>query len=64
MASCNLKTGNNNMALACTQSMLQYAWFNKDIESELKAYSILALTYFNLADLKNSKYYHDRELTM
>lgn len=44
--------------------MLQYAWLNKDIASEIKAYNSLAVTYFNVADLKNSKYYHERGLNM
>jgi hypothetical protein len=44
--------------------MLTYAWLTKDFMSELKAYNALAITYFNLADLKNSKYYHERGLNM
>ncbi len=44
--------------------MLQYAWLSKDVTSEIKAYNNLAITFFNLADLKNSKYYHEKALNM
>lgn len=44
--------------------MLQYAWLNKDVTNEIKAYNNLAITYFNLSDLKNSKYYHERGFNM
>ena len=44
--------------------MLQYSWFNNDILSEIKAYNNLAISYFNLSDIKNSKYYHQRGLNM
>jgi len=35
-----------------------------DILSEIRAYNNLATTYFNIADLKNSKYYHEKGLNM
>jgi hypothetical protein len=44
--------------------MLQYSWFNNDLAGEIKAYHNLSITYFNIADLKNSKYYNDRYLNM
>ncbi len=44
--------------------MLQYAWFTNDKASEIKAYNNLAVAYFNIADLKNSKYYHEKGLAM
>jgi len=44
--------------------MLQYSWLNNDLPSEIKAYNNLAVTYFNIADLKNSKYYNERGLNM
>jgi hypothetical protein len=44
------------------QSMLQHAWYTQDNLSEIKAYSCLAIVYFNLADLKNSRYYHEKTM--
>lgn len=44
--------------------MLQYAWLCKDLPAEIRAYNHLAIVYFNSADLKNSKYYHERGLNM
>jgi hypothetical protein len=44
--------------------MLQYSWLNNDLMSEIKAYHNLSITYFNIANLKDSKYYNDRYLTM
>lgn len=58
ISQCYLKTNKNNHALMSLQSMLQHAWFTKNQLAEIKAYSLLAIVYFNLADLKNSKYYH------
>ena len=43
--------------------MLQYSWLNNDFKSEIKAYHNLSITYFNIADLKNSKYYNEGYLT-
>ena len=45
-------------ALFYLQEMLLYTFLNKDINSEIKVYNNLALTYFNLSDMKNSSYYH------
>jgi hypothetical protein len=42
--------------------MLQYAWFCNDVPNEIKSYNGLAISYFNLSDLRNSKYYHERSL--
>ena len=44
--------------------MLQYSWLNNDSASEIRAYNSLAIAFFNLSDLKNSKHYHERGLNM
>ena len=36
----------------------------KDTKAEINAYNNLAVAFFNLADLKNSKYYLERGLNM
>lgn len=62
MAQCYLKTNKNHHALLSLQSMLQHAWYTQDHLQEIKAYSCLAIVYFNLADLKNSRYYHEKTM--
>lgn len=64
IAQCHIKEGRNTFALSFYQTMLQYAWLKADVAAEIRAYNNLAVTYFNLADLKNSKYYHERGLNM
>ena len=64
IADCYIKTGRSKFALTFFQTMLQYAWLRNDILSEIRAYNNLATTYFNIADLKNSKYYHEKGLNM
>jgi hypothetical protein len=62
MATCYMKLNRHDHTLFNFQTMLTYSWLNKDFAAEIRAYNNLAITYFNLADLKNSKYYHERGL--
>ena len=58
MAQCHMQQNKSEYALFYFQEMLLYTFLNKDINSEIKVYNNLALTYFNLSDMKNSSYYH------
>ena len=58
MAQCQMQQNKSEYALFYLQEMLLYTFLNKDINSEIKVYNNLALTYFNLSDMKNSSYYH------
>ena len=40
--------------------MLKYAWVAENAALEIAAYAGLALTFFNLGDIKNSRYYNFR----
>lgn len=40
--------------------MLQYAWTYNDSLAEIQAYNSLAISYFNLSDMKNSSYYNEK----
>lgn len=46
----------------CLQFMMVHAWYIKDNLSEIKAYSCLSIVYFNIADLDNSNYYHEKAM--
>ena len=58
MAQCHMQQNKSEYALFYLQEMLLYTFLNKDINSEIKVYNNLALTYFNLSDMKNSSYYY------
>ena len=45
------------------KKMMQLAWHEKDIQSEMLAYDNLSLDYFYLGELTKSNYYHDRMMT-
>ena len=62
MATCYQQQKQSQRALHCYQTMLQYAWYDKNIEAETLCFELLSLAYFNLSDLSNSKYYNDRQL--
>jgi hypothetical protein len=40
--------------------MLQYAWTHNDSLAEIQAYNCLAISYFNLSDMRNSSYYNEK----
>lgn len=41
---------------------LEYAWFNKQTEEELKIYDLMGQVYYYMGDIKRSEYYHERSL--
>ena len=61
---CHNMMQNEQQALQSGQAMLQYAWQAKSTAGEIQAYNNLSVVYFNLGDLRNSKFYSDKALNM
>ena len=62
LAKCYQNKKQSQQALYCYQQMLLHTWITNDPIQEIKCYDLLSLQYFNISDMKNSKYYNDRAI--
>lgn len=46
--------------LKCFKKMLEVAWDNKDVRSELAGYDYIGMQYYYLGDVDKASYYHER----